>query len=89
MVNIEGICSLSAPKRFVFALIASVLAMVVSALFVALGRPLVLPLGIAAQFGAALSPLVLGAWFFSRSLRATRQGDVSVLQMLKETFFFH
>ena len=87
VVNTVGICSLSPPKRFVFALIAGGLSMLLSGMLLSFARPLILPFGVVAQFTAALAPVLIALWFFIRSLRATQGRQLGLLVMLKRTFY--
>lgn len=85
-VSIEGICSVSLPKRAIFALLIFLGCVLVTGGVIALTRPIVLKIGFIARVVAALSPLACGGWFATKTLRVTRDRDMSFGEVVKLVF---
>ena len=87
VVSIEGICSVSLPKRAIFTLLIFIGCVLVTGGVIALTRPIVLKIGFSARVIAALSPIVCGGWFATKTLRVTRDRDLSFGEVVKLVFW--
>ena len=77
---------MSLPKKAVFALLIFIGCALVTGGVIALTRPIVLKIGFIARVIAALSPIVCGGWFATKTLRVTRDRDMSFREVVKLVF---